>query len=78
MSDLTLIPSRFVNLTPSDTAAVGTTIGLYVGGDGVVRASGRDGVVADFTVTTGQYLSGQFTLVLATGTTATGLVALFA
>jgi hypothetical protein len=34
MSDLTLIPSRFVNLTPSDTAAVGTTIGLYVGGDG--------------------------------------------
>ena len=78
MSDLTLIPGRFANVTPSDSNAVNTTIGLFVGGAGVVKATGRDGVVASFTVVAGQRLIGCFNLVMATGTTATGIVALYA
>jgi len=73
--DQTLIPSRFQDVTPSDTAPLGGVIGLYVGGAGNVRAAGSDGVAANFAVQAGGYLVGRFRQVLATGTTATGIVA---
>lgn len=78
MSDLTLIPSKFMDVVPSDSNAINTDLGLYCGGAGVVKVVGRNSVTATFTVQAGQHLSGKFNLVLATGTTATGLVALYA
>ena len=78
MSDLTLVPRRFVDVTPSDSATVNVTLGLYVGTSGTVKAAGEDGVVATFQTAAGQYIQGRFSRVLATGTTATGIVACFA
>lgn len=77
MSDLTLIPSRFAAVTPSDTTPMSRVIGLHVGGAGNVAACGVDGVVVTFVVTAGTFLRGSFTKVMATGTTSTGIVALF-
>ena len=78
MSDLSLIPSAFFDVTPSDTAPVGTTLGLYVGTAGTLKLAGSNGTIATFKVNDGQYLSGKFNRVMATGTTASGIVALFA
>ena len=78
MSDLTLIPTKFADVVPSDTAPVNANLGLFIGTAGVVKAAGADGVVATFTASAGQYLTGRFHRVLATGTTATGIVALTA
>jgi len=75
--DATLIPQRWASVTPSDTAGIGNTIGLFVGGAGNVNAQGSDGVAAVFACQAGQYLTGKFAKVLATGTTATNIVALF-
>lgn len=77
MSDLTLLPSRFADIVPSDSAAINTTLGLYCGGAGVVKVVGRDSVTATFNVVAGQVINGKFNFVLATGTTATGLVGLY-
>ena len=74
--DQTLIPSKFFDVTPSDTARIGPTIGLYVGGAGTVKAAGVDGVVATYVCQAGQYLTGSFDKVMATNTTATSIVAL--
>lgn len=71
------IPSKFLDVTPSDTAALpGDLIGLYIGGAGTVKGVGRDGVTGTFVVSSGQYLTGNFIRVLFTGTTATSIVAL--
>lgn len=71
------IPDLFSDVTPSDTASLpANVIGLYVGGAGTVKASGQDGTVGTFVVAAGQYLTGTFRRVLATGTTATNIVAL--
>ena len=78
MSDLTLIPTKYKPVTKSDTVPVGATMGLYVGGAGDVTVKGDDGVEATFACQSGQYLSGRFCFVMATGTTATGIVALYA
>jgi hypothetical protein len=72
-----LIPKSWSDLTPSDTVLITPAIGIYVGIAGDIRAAGRDGVVGTFQAQTGQYLIGNFTKVMATGTTATGLVALY-
>ncbi len=72
------IPDRFVNITPSDTAPINPLVGLYVGGAGTVVAVGVDGVSASFVCPAGTYLRGRFTLVKATGTTATNIVGLLA
>ena len=77
MSDV-LIAKRFANVTPSDSTVISdASLGLYIGGAGTLAAAGVDGVVANFTVIAGQLVAGRFTLVKATGTTATGIVALF-
>ena len=78
MSDLTLVPTKFKAVTPSDTAAVGATLGLYVGTAGTVTVKGSDGVAVAFVCNSGQYLSGRFDLVMSTGTTATNIVAIYA
>ena len=71
------IPQDWADLTPSDVALISPSIGIYVGGSGTIRAAGKNGVVGTFQAQSGQYLIGYFTKVLATGTTATGLVALY-
>lgn len=78
MSDRSLIPAKFSTITPSDTAPIGPTIGIYCGSGGNVNAAGVDGVSAIFAVSAGQYLTGHFHMVLATNTTTTAgtLVAL--
>lgn len=71
------IPQDWADITPSDTALISPCIGVYVGGSGTVKAAGSNGVVGTFQTQAGQYLIGAFTKVLSTGTTATGLVALY-
>lgn len=71
------IPDQWSDLTPSDTASINPAMGLYIGGEGVIKAAGANGVVGTFKVQSGQYLIGQFSKVLATGTTATDIVALY-
>ncbi len=75
--DFTLIPKRWAAVVPHDTNRFAGAIGLYVGGAGVVVGVGTDGNYASFTVQAGQYLVGQFTGVMSTGTTASGIVALY-
>lgn len=79
--DPAIIPARFMAVTPSDSATLNTpsitksVIGLYIGTGGTLTAAGMDNVPVQFTVTAGQYLSGRFNMVKATGTTASGIVA---
>lgn len=75
--DSTLIPRRYSDVTPSDTTSLGPTIGLYVGGAGTVKASGLGGAVGTFVCQAGQVIPGEFRQVLATGTTATSIVAMY-
>jgi hypothetical protein len=71
-----LTPQFWNDVTPSDSTAIGQTIGLYIGGAGTVKAKGVDGVIGTFICQAGQYLIGNFSYVMATGTTATSIVAL--
>ena len=76
MSDATLVPRKFLNVTPSDTSPIGSTLGLRIGVGGNVTVKGSDGVSALFICNAGDYLTGSFPYVMATGTTATNIVAL--
>jgi hypothetical protein len=71
------IPQQWADLTPSDTTLISPAIGLYIGLAGVVKAAGQDGVVGSFQAQAGQYLIGNFTKILATGTTASEIVVLY-
>ena len=75
MSDSTLIPTSFANVTKSDTVPVNTRLGLYIGVGGDVVVKGVDGVQATFAAQAGQHLSGKFHMVMA-ATTASSIVAL--
>ncbi len=77
MADSTLFPKRWAALTPNDTTVIGACMGIYVGVGGDIVASGQDDITATFKAQAGQYLSGRFNRVLATGTTATNLIALY-
>lgn len=77
MPDSTQIPRRWVDLTASDTAVIVPTIGLYIGTGGSLVGVGLDGVSATYQPSAGTYLTGRFTAVRATGTTASGIVALY-
>ncbi len=70
------IPSKFFTVTPSDTASLAPNIGLHVGGAGNVAACGVDGTVVTFVCTAATRLSGNFTKVMSTNTTATGIIGL--
>lgn len=78
MSDFTLVPTRFATVTPSDTSPINATLGLYINVGGNIVVTGANGVAVTLAVKDGQYLSGAFVLVKATGTTATGITALYA
>lgn len=65
-------------VTPDDAAALPeTTRALYVGGSGAVTAELQSGAVATFAaLSAGSILPARIVRVLATGTTASGLVGL--
>ena len=74
--DATLIPTKFANVTKSDTVPVNAALGLYIGTGGDVTVKGADGVSAKFVAGAGSYLTGRFHMVMSTGTTASDIVAL--
>jgi hypothetical protein len=76
MSDSTLLPKRFSNITPSDTVNINFLMGVYIGVGGDVKVTGIDGVAVIFQAGSNSYLSGCFYKVMATGTTATNIVGL--
>lgn len=63
------------DITPADGTAVYADA-LFVGTAGTVRCKDRDGTTANYTVPAGGYVLSEVTEVLATGTTATGIVGL--
>lgn len=78
MSDSTASAYTWAAVTPSNTAAIEPRPdALFIGGGGNVSAVGEDGVSATFAVADGAYLMIQPVRINATGTTATGIVALY-
>lgn len=71
-------PSKFAAITPNDTtdlAFVTRCIHVGVGGDIAIIGAGDTASVVLKNLQSGQVVSGRFSRVLATGTTATNLVA---
>ena len=66
-----------VEVTPNDSANLQPTRALYVGGTGTLRVTMRNGVVNFTAVQAGMIYPIEVSRVYATGTTATGIVALF-
>ena len=64
-------------VTPSDSTTLTPTRALYVGGTGDVAVVMADGVTLTFTAVPAGILPVQVVKVLATGTTATNIVALW-
>jgi hypothetical protein len=77
-SEATSPSKHFVNVTPSDTVDLARLPkGLYISGAGNVVCQNIDGTSATFTaVPAGTVLPIRAKRVLATGTTATGIVSL--
>ncbi len=68
-------PGR-VAITPSDTESLPfVTRSLRITGAGNVRAVSADGSITTFAAAAGEVIPGQFTRVMLTGTTATGIIA---
>lgn len=65
-----------VAVTPSDATQLGGVRGLYVGGAGDVAVEMQAGTTLTFAATAGGVLPIKVKRVLATGTTATGIIAL--
>ena len=64
-------------VTPSDSAQLSGVRGLFVGGAGNVEVVAEGGGQATFAAVAGQILPVRAVKVLSTGTTATGIVALY-
>lgn len=74
----TYTASEWAAITPSDSVRLERIPrAVFVGAAGNVVAKGANGVSATFAVVASQTLEIQPTYVMATGTTATGLVALY-
>lgn len=70
-----IVGRNFFEITPNDSADIATRPdGVFVGGAGTIEMQGTDDNAATFTVAAGAILPVSPTRVLATGTTATGLV----
>lgn len=68
------IPTKAVNVVPSDTAGVNFWR-LYCGNAGTVRVVDQEGNTSDWTVQAGSYIEQAITKVMATGTSPlTGIV----
>jgi hypothetical protein len=66
------------DVTPNDSESIETTRAIYVGGAGAIKATMQDGSVATFTaVPVGTVLKIRATLIWATDTTATNIIALY-
>jgi len=77
-SSKTFPATSWAAITPSDTAGLQKLpASVFVGVGGTVTVKGSDGTSALFTAVSGQILPIQPTFVMATGTAATGLVALY-
>ncbi len=76
---LTAPAQRLVAVTPDDATdfAEGLSRGLFVGGAGSVSVQDAHGNIADLESSAGQYHPIRVIRVRSTGTTATGLVALY-
>ncbi len=69
--------TKFRNITPDDTANLDhLPDGLYVSGAGTLTLLGVDNVQATLTVTAGSYHPLRPKRIMATGTSATGIVTL--
>ena len=78
MGDKTSTAKSWADITPSDTASIEPTPqAVRVNGAGDVVAVGADGVSCTFTAVDGDMLMIQPVKIMATGTTATGLIALY-
>lgn len=79
MSEKLFAPTRWLAVTPSDTAYLEPyPVALHIGGDGNVAMEGEDGNSEVFQgLTAGSILVGQPRRVLSTGTTATNIIALY-
>lgn len=71
-------PQSAVAITPSDVDTFSAGVNVYVGGAGAVVVSPEGGQAdVTFTVVAGQVIPVTVLAVKATGTTATGLVAIY-
>ena len=78
INDATASGERWYAVTPNDNADLSVKPRMVcVAGAGVVRMIGADGVSADFTFTAGQDKALSPVRIMATGTTATGIVAVY-
>lgn len=79
MSALSDPGAQFIAVTPSDTVSYRNLRSLYIGGGGDVSIIGKDGgpAVTFAAVPAGFVLPVQASIVRATGTTATDIVAMF-
>ncbi|SHH18196.1 hypothetical protein SAMN05444003_2349 [Cognatiyoonia sediminum] len=65
-------------ISPSDTVdLIELTVGLNVSTTGQVRVSMKDGEVVDLTIGSGRFFPVRVSKIWETGTTATGIVALY-
>lgn len=71
--------TRFDRVTPDDAAdlPLGATRGVYVGAAGVVAVMDAYGAVVDLASTAGQYHPISIIRIMATGTTASEIIALY-
>lgn len=67
----------FEVVTPGTKLTKGAADGFYIGTGGDLVLTGEDGGTATFAVTSGMVLPCGSSLVVASGTTASGIVALF-
>ncbi len=68
----------WASVTPSDSATFSPLPkGIYVGGAGNIALTGEDGTSVTFAVVAGAFLPLCPSKVLSTGTTATGIIALY-
>jgi hypothetical protein len=76
-SDPTSSAVEAVSITPSDTATFDVTRGLYIGTTGNVAVKMKNGVTITFTNVPVGVLPVRVQQVLSTGTTASGIIALY-
>jgi hypothetical protein len=74
--DATVSARQGVAVTPSDSTVIPVTRALYIGGTGNLNVRMTDGVNVLFTAIPAGFAPLQVDQVLATGTTATNIVAL--
>lgn len=74
-----VVPTRHALITPSDTANIGPTVAIYVGGTGHISLTDVKGnTVLYSAVPVGTRIPGAFMRVNSTSTTATLIVAQYA